>query len=519
MVASECEPWAKTGGLADVVDALSRALGSPPRPGSATRSTSTCPGTAASRRRPACGRSSCACRSAARRRDGPRFEAVTLWSGEADGYRLRLVEHAASFDRAGLYMDGGGDYPDNAARFTLLGRAALEAIRAEARPVDVIHGHDWQAGPALLSLRHRYAVDPLLARSATMLTCHNLAYHGWTPRDRAWQLDLPDSVGEPEGVDLLREAIYAADIVNTVSPTYARESLTPEYGGGLDEVLRDRGDRYLGIINGIDTELWDPATDPALAAHLRRRRPGRQGPGQGRPRRPPRPRCRRPDPRGRRPARPAEGLRPGGRGGAGAARPGRPPHRARAPATAQLVAGLVRAGAGATRPRRRPRPLRRDEARRIYAGADLFLMPSRFEPCGQGQLIAMRYGTPPVVRRIGGLADTVIDADADPRAGTGFVFGPAEPGALVEAVRRAIAALADERALPPHPGAGHGPRPLLDGAGAAVRTRLPARPRRLAHAGQSRASAVSRGEDGVDGDVAAGALDLRGRAGRRPTGG
>ena len=152
----------------------------------------------------------------------------------------------------------GGDYTDNPARFTLLGRAALEAIRAEARPVDIIHGHDWQAGPALLSLRHRYAGDPLLSGAATMLTCHNLAYHGWTPREQAWQLDLPPSVGKPDGVDLLREAIGTADIVNTVSPNYARESLTPEFGAGLDDVLRARGDRYIGIINGIDTEPLGP---------------------------------------------------------------------------------------------------------------------------------------------------------------------------------------------------------------------------------------------------------------------
>ena len=182
MVASECEPWAKTGGLADVVDALSRALGSPLPPASATQVDVYLPWYRGldPPAWPA------AARAARARRQpptatAPRYESVTLWSGDADGYRLRLVQHAASFDRAGLYMDGGADYPDNAARFTLLGRAALEAIRAEARPVDVIHGHDWQAGPALLSLRHRYRVDPLLARSATMLTCHNLAYHGWTP--------------------------------------------------------------------------------------------------------------------------------------------------------------------------------------------------------------------------------------------------------------------------------------------------------------------------------------------------
>jgi starch synthase len=367
---------------------------------------------------------------------------VTLWSGAADGYRLRLVQHAGSFDRDGLYMDADGDYADNAARFTLLGRAALEAIRAEARPVDVLHGHDWQAGPALLSLVHRYGADPLLANTATMLTCHNLAYHGWTPRRDAWQLDLPESVGATDGVDLLREAIGAADLVNTVSPTYARESLTPASGGGLDDALRARGDRYLGILNGIDTELWDPAADATLEAPYSAS-----------------------DLAGKAETR-AElcvrhGIDPGGPllGVVGRLDPqkGFDLVTAAAPAlvaqgarlivlgtgNAQLIAGLVKLA------ERQPDRVivldrfDRDEARRIYAGADLFLMPSRFEPCGQGQLISMRYGTLPIVRATGGLADTVTDADADPEHGNGFVFGPAEPVALIEATTRAMAALRD----------------------------------------------------------------------------
>jgi len=443
MVASECEPWAKTGGLADVVDALSRALGSPGPAGLGHQVDVYLPWyrgltppadlTPLELRVPV-GRKS---------GDGPRHEAVTLWTADADGYRLRLVQHAASFDRGSYYMDTAGDFSDNAARFSLLGRAALEAIRAEARPVDIIHGHDWQAGPALLSLRHRYAADPLLAGTATMLTCHNLAYHGWTPREQAWQLDLPDSVGAPDGVDLLREAIRGADMVNTVSPTYARESLTPEFGGGLHDALRARGDRYIGIINGIDTGLWDPATDPALVAPYHATdlspkaltrsdlmaRHGLDGAGPllgviGR-------------------LDPQKGFDL-----VTAATPALIDMGARlivlGTGNEQLIAGLV------TIARQHPDRIAvldrfdRDEARRIYAGADLFLMPSRFEPCGQGQLIAMRYGTPPVVRRSGGLADTVVDADADPAAGTGFVFGPAEPAALVEAVGRALSALADE---------------------------------------------------------------------------
>jgi starch synthase len=378
---------------------------------------------------------------------GPKAEAgrrvpVKIRSGAADGYRLRLVDYDPAFAREGYYGTADGDYPDNAARFTLLGRAALEAIRAEARPVDVIHGHDWQSGAAILSLRTRYAYDPLLARAATMLTCHNLAYHGWTSRERAWQLDLPDSVGDGSGVDVLREAIRTADIVNTVSPTYAVESRTPEYGAGLDDVLRARGDRYLGILNGIDPVLWDPATDAALPARYSVA-----------------------DLSGKSACRAdlctRHGLDPGGPifGVVGRLDPQKGFDLVASGADALLAAGarLIVLGTGderlvaglrtlaATRPDRVVVLDRfdRDEARRIYAGVDVFLMPSRFEPSGQGQLIAMRYGTVPLVRRTGGLADTVVDADEQPDSGNGFMFELAEPGALVEAARRAISAFAD----------------------------------------------------------------------------
>jgi starch synthase len=442
MVASECEPWAKTGGLADVVDALSRALGSSTPGGRGHEVDVYLPWYRGLVPPPDLQPLELRVPMGSLDEAGPRMERVTLWSGDGGGYRLRLVQHAASWDREGFYMDADGDFPDNAARFTLLGRAALEAIRAEARPVDILHGHDWQAGPVLLSLRHRYAADPLLARSMTMLTCHNLAYHGWTPREQAWQLDLPPAIGAPDGVDLLREAVVTADIVNTVSPTYARESLTQEFGGGLHDALRARGDRYLGIINGIDSVLWDPARDPVIAApydaaDLEAKAQARadlvirhglhaDGPLLG--------------VVGR--LDPQKGFDL-----VAAAAPRLLEMGARlivlGTGNRELVADLVRLGWDHAD---RVVVLDRfdaDEARRIYAGADLFLMPSRFEPCGQGQLIAMRYGTPPIVRRVGGLADTVIDADADPGRGTGFVFGAAEPSALVEAVRRAMAALAD----------------------------------------------------------------------------
>jgi starch synthase len=443
MVSSECEPYAKTGGLADVVDALSRALG---KRGHAVdvylpryRGLSRVPGDLVPLDvgvpigvDPAGGQ----------RHDGVRRIGVRVWTGTADGYRLRLVEHDSSFYREGPYGDAAGDYLDNGLRFTILGRAAIETMRAEARPVDVLHGHDWQAGPAILSFRTRYAYDPLLARTVTVETCHNLAYHGWVPRERAWALDLPDTLGDAHGVDLLRETVRHADVVNTVSPGYARESLTEEYGGGLDDVLRDRGERYVGILNGIDTALWDPSTDAALPARYTIDDPSGKSVCRA-------DLCAR---HGLDPTGPLFGL-------VGRLDPQKGFDLVSAAAGRLLDAGarLIVLGTGDARlvaglqaiAARRPDRVAvidrfdRDEARRIYAGVDVFLMPSRFEPSGQGQLIAFRYGTVPLVRRTGGLADTVVDADAEPAAGNGFVFLPAEPEALLDAAGRAIAAYGD----------------------------------------------------------------------------
>ncbi len=433
MVSSECEPFAKTGGLADVVDALARALGELghevdvylPRyrgvnpPGPAERMRVELAGVAS----------------------------VDLLSARARGYRVRLVDHPRSFDRAGFYGEGGTDYPDNGARFAILGRAALEAIRAEGGGVAVLHGHDWQAGPAVLLRDVRYGTDPLLAGMATLVTCHNLAYHGWVPRERVGALGLPATVGAPDGVDLLREAVVRADIVNTVSPTYAAESRTPEYGAGLDDVLRARGDTYLGILNGIDPRLWDPATDDALPQRYSIDDPAGKAV------------CRSDLARRLGLDLPAEDGAMPLFGMVGRLDPQKGFDLLTGGAEAMLADGarLVIIGTGddglvrglreiAARWPRRVVILERfdrDEARRIYAGSDLLLMPSRFEPCGQSQMIALRYGTIPLVRHTGGLADTIVDVDTDPARGNGFVFGPAEPAALVAAARRAIAVYRD----------------------------------------------------------------------------
>lgn len=432
MVASECEPFAKTGGLADVVDALSRALGrrghevdvflpryrgvDPPAGARAHRlevPVATMPATTE----------------------------VTLWTVQEADRRVLLVDHPSSFDRPGHYGEGI-DYEDNGARFTLLGRTVLAAIDLDGARPEVLHGHDWQSGPALIwAARADEAHQAARPSPSLFLTCHNVAYHGWVPMERAWQLGLPPPAGRGDGIDLLGEAIAVASVVNTVSPTFARESVTSEYGGGLHDALRVLGDRYLGILNGIDTVLWDPATDPVLAANY----------AHG-------------DLAGKRTCRAdlctRHGLDPGGPifGMVGRLDPQKGFDLVAAAARDLIAIGgrLIVLGTGDAslladlRAIGQEAPDRvtvidrfdRDEARRIYAGADIFLMPSRFEPSGQGQLIALRYGTVPLVRRTGGLADTVRDADDHPVTGNGFSFDTADAAELMVTARRAMAAMA-----------------------------------------------------------------------------
>jgi starch synthase len=442
-IAAECEPWAKTGGLGDVVDALARALGELPAATDGLvdvflpryRAVPVPPDTAPGRmlRVPDPGSL-----------DGATD--VTIVDVAASGYRLRLVDAPEAFDRDGFYgPPGGGDFADNAHRFGLLCRAALEVLRLETdRPVDVIHLHDWHSCPAAVYRERPFGDDAVLKRAAIVLTLHNLAYHGWTPAKDLRQLGLAPGDGivrrGADGLDLLASGIERAEMVNTVSPGYARESLTPEFGFGFDRALRAKGDRYRGILNGLDTTVWNPATDTDLAATY--------GPD---------------DLSGKAACRADLLTRLGFDATDDAPVLGMigrlDPQKGfdlLADAAPRLLAGGARLAvqgsgdpkiAAALRSLAGKRPDRvalverfdRAMARRIYAGADFFLMPSRFEPCGTGQMISLRYATPPIVRRTGGLADSVVDEIRTPGEGTGFAFDAATPAALAEACEAAIA--------------------------------------------------------------------------------
>jgi len=436
-VSSEVAPWAQTGGLADVVAALPAAL-------AAVDPTVVCatvvPLYRAARAQLA---------AAGVTLGAARPYAVTL-GGSVWNVGLRraadvwFVECDRLYDRDGLYGDGRGhDHDDNAVRFAVLCRAALVAGSSlVGGTVDVVHGHDWQAGLAI-------AWAALEGRSAVRVaTIHNLAYRGLYPKPTMDALGLPWSIFDAahaefyDQLSLLKAGLAFADVVTTVSPTYAREILGPDRGEGLDGFLRHDVARVVGVVNGIDLAAWDPGTDGALAAPFDARdRLGKAA-------------CRdaladelgldvdEGTPVAVAIARltPQKGLDlVADVAGALVARgvrlavlgSGDPALEARLLALAAAHPGAIAVRLG----------FDADLARRMYAGADLFLMPSRFEPCGLGQLYAMRYGAVPIVAAVGGLADTVIDASAP--GGTGFCFTHVDAAGLLWATERALAMFRD----------------------------------------------------------------------------
>jgi starch synthase len=370
---------------------------------------------------------------------------VSVSHAEVPGSRLKvyLVECPALFDRPTLYADG----PDEHLRFLLLTRAAIEACQRMAFAPDIAHCHDWHTAFLPLYLKSIYAWDRLFAATKSVFTIHNLGYQGELPGARVQDLGLGDARGMLDQGDLragrvnaMKHGIRYADLVTTVSPTYAREIATAEHGMGLDEVIRARGTAIVGILNGIDPDEWNPGTDRHLPHHFSLRRMVGKG-------------------LMKQALLQRIGL---------AIDPGRPligmvtrlvtqkGIDLLIDALPRLLAsrefGLVVLGNGEARFERFFAELAAQHPGRIAfqqgyseelahwieAGADLFLMPSRYEPCGLNQMYSLRYGTVPIVRRTGGLADSVQAFDAATGLGTGIVFEHYDAAAVTWAVGQAL---------------------------------------------------------------------------------
>jgi len=356
------------------------------------------------------------------------------------GVRFFFVEAPYFFDRDGLYNHHGTDYPDNHKRFAVLALAALGAAQT-VFPCDILHCHDWQAALVPVYKMDQQHSNPLLKDTKTILTIHNLGYQGRFHRTQFPELGLnwgwftPDKLEYYGDVNFLKGGMATADWLTTVSPTYAREIRTPEGGFGLDGVLRSRSGALTGILNGVDSEEWNPETDPFLPAHYSAQ-----------------------DLSGKRVCKKAL-LEEFGLDAGNLDRPLIGIVSRFAPQKGfDLIAGighffdetdaqLVALGSGEWRylhlfeewHRRKPRQIgvwvgyNNPLAHRIEAGADLFLMPSQYEPCGLNQIYSLRYGTAPVVRAVGGLDDT-IEED------TGFKFHEYSVGALYDTLRVAVGA-------------------------------------------------------------------------------
>ena len=440
-VASEGLPFSKTGGLADVVEALPKALVGMGHEVSVVlpryRGTKISPIVLPSLTVPL--------------GDRLRFPAVaggTLVGGVC----YYFVDDPEYFDRDQLYGAQGKDYADNAERFGEFCKAAIEIAKQVWQP-DVIHCHDWQTALVPVVLRTLYDVDPLLRAVPVVFTIHNMGYHGLYPREILSRLGLPESLFGMDAmefygkVNCLKGGLVFADYLTTVSRKYAEEIQTPEYGHGLDGVVRRRGERLQGILNGVDYTAWSPDCDQLIAARYSAK-----------------------DLSGKKICK-RDLLEQFKLPAANLARPlvgivsrfaDQKGFDLIAQVAGELLAedlALVALGAGEPKheqffrelagkfPERVGVKIAYDNtlAHKIEAGADLFLMPSRYEPCGLNQIYSLRYATVPVVRATGGLDDTIEPFDAQTGRGTGFKFEQYDGQALLACVRQALRAYQNEK--------------------------------------------------------------------------
>ncbi|MDD8046809.1 MAG: glycogen synthase GlgA [Verrucomicrobiota bacterium] len=439
MAASEMAPYAKTGGLADVLADLPAALA-----GAGAEVTCVLPFYRAIWEK-------------IEVEDlgmdlsielGDRQVRARILQGKADdGVRLFFIRRDEYFDRSSLYGTTRGDYDDNSERFIFFSKAACQLPRLLNQRPDIFHAHDWQTALVPLFIKLEKQVSGFFSGTGTVFTIHNLAYQG-----TFWGLDfpmmnLPDEFYSPAGlefygnINLMKAGILFADRLTTVSPTYAQEIQTQESGCGLHEVIRSRARDLHGILNGVNRQKWDPAVDPLIPAQYSVndlsgkwtcRKALLEEMGLG--------------------ADPKRKLPILGWVGRLAEQKGLDILLPAMDSIVDLPVRVVFLGSGDERYEQELRELEKRYpgsvavrigydnrlAHLIEAGADLFLMPSRFEPCGLNQLYSLVYGTVPIVRSTGGLADTVRDWDG--RSGNGFRFNGYDSPGLLEAVGRAVAA-------------------------------------------------------------------------------
>src|SRR5262245_20446386 len=435
MVASEVHPFAKTGGLADVLGALPRALAKighdvdvvMPRYRGITAGSPIGQITVSL---------------------GGQVDVVDVFAVVEHGVRIVFVAHTGYFAREYLYGASSRDYPDNPERFAFLSQAALTWAASTGLRYDIVHAHDWQAGLVPLMIQRTVPAWRSAARPATVFTIHNLAYQGvfdasWLPRlGFGWDLMRVDALEYWNRISYLKSGIVFSRVITTVSPRYAEEIQTPELGFGFDGILRARAADLVGILNGIDYDQWDPERDLNLPVPFSASKMAGKGAAKRR-------------------VLEAFGLP-------------RTPETRRRPLIAMisrlvdqkgfdllgqlsealpaLGASFVLLGSGEQRFETQWRDLAIRHPHRIgvrigfddalahlmEGGADVFLMPSRFEPCGLNQMYSLRYGTVPVVHATGGLFDTVHDFDDKSGRGTGFTFSEYSPVALLGALGRAL---------------------------------------------------------------------------------
>ena len=440
-VASEGLPFSKTGGLADVVEALPKALVARghevavvlPRYRGTPGGTNVIPSLTVPM--------------------GNRLRFPAIVDGTMlNGVRYFFVDDPAYFDRDGLYGNSAGDFADNAERYSEFCRAAIE-IAKHVWPTDVFHCHDWQTALLSVLLRTVYGDDPVVKDLPVVFTIHNMGYHGLFRREVMARVGIPELLFNPGAlefygdVNLLKGGLVYSDYLTTVSPSYAKEIQTPEFGYGLDGVIRSRGGRVVGVLNGVDYTAWNPARDSFIAMkYSAKDLAGKQACKQD--------------------LLNAFGLVNDN------------PHRAVLGIVSRfadqkgfdLIADrahemlhedvlLVVLGTGDKRYEELFRALANAYpgrvgfkfaydnalAHKVEAGADIFLMPSRYEPCGLNQIYSLKYGTVPVVRATGGLDDTVESFDVEHGTGTGFKFTEYTGTAFLYAVRQALQHYADER--------------------------------------------------------------------------